>query len=60
MTESYAETAVLVDIMDGDLDSADERLDDFTEYELRTFHDQVGLLESRIRQARRRQREARA
>lgn len=58
--ETYAETAVLVAIMAGDLDEADRLLADFHAIELRTFEDQVSMLDLKIRQARRALREARS
>jgi hypothetical protein len=53
MSESYAETAVLIAILHGDIDEADRLLADFLPNELRTFEDQTFLLESRIRATRR-------
>lgn len=60
MAEAFAETEVLVAVMDGDLDRADELLDGFLLNELRRFEDQAHLLGSRIRQARRRHAEKEA
>jgi hypothetical protein len=53
VSESYAETAVLIAIMNGDLDEADRLLSDFHPIELRTFEDQTSLLDQAIRKARR-------
>lgn len=50
---TYAETAVLVAIMERDIDEADRLLADFLPNELRTFQDQVLLVDARIRKARR-------
>jgi len=54
MSETYAEAAVLVAIMDGDEDAADERLDEFHPHELKIFESQAYLLVDRIRRARKR------
>jgi hypothetical protein len=57
MNPVFAESAVLIDVMNGDLDEADARLDGFLPGELKRFEDQADLLGSRIRQARARKRE---
>jgi hypothetical protein len=57
--ESFAETAVLVAIMDDDVERADELLDDFLPSDLLLFHEQAYRLEACIRRARRRKVEGR-
>jgi hypothetical protein len=49
--QTYAETAVLAAIMERDIDEADRLLADFYPNELRTFQDQILLVDARIRQA---------
>jgi hypothetical protein len=55
MAENFAETEVLVAIMDGDVDAADLRLDDFLPNELDAFERHAYQLADRIRRARARQ-----
>lgn len=48
---SFAETAVLIAVMNGDDDEADRLLNDFLKNELRTFEEQVGRLADAINRA---------